>query len=617
MLLNGNNVLENIDEANLSKELEIAKFRNYGREHFSDLIKDEISFEYFINHSSKFYSINLPREISDYFLRLDTAQFFWISECTVIKQVEDLLFAKNNKFNFVSNYREIKKYYSKWITQKTTKEKQYFALSIGNQVDRNFTYQSFYNLIIYGTILTFDKSVYNPHRAIELFTRAIEVINNCDIDPPIKTELLYYTNIFKGFAHLQEYEYKQARNTFIESLNYNEHGVNAYYYIALSSRYLDDFDSAFDGLKSVLEFDRMRFQYAINYNHLKLFSFFYNGANFYNVFNELGFAQLLPDIDFLLRSLFSSDSNSMDITYSKLINLDNLRIKSFFDDSVSKEIEFLKNALDSYKQKRNGLIRIVEQIFRDKLITLIEYVRNLIESHYFEQIKEDINVFDKQIEQNKRQLALLKQEREDAKKKISMTKKEASDHLEESLAERAKHLEAKIKHLDESHNYNPQQVFYSSMIFTVVISIIVFLVVGTISSIMGLSEESSTIKALALSGIKWGGVTFLLGIGISIFTSISSMWEKNDEKKNLVNKLKYVKEMEAQERSLLEEESVLKTKIYEQKFIDRITTQEKIIKEFVKERDQNYNYKYNIAKKEIDDFITPLNNLLTSLENAG
>ena len=75
--------------------------------------------------------------------------------------------------------------------------------------------------------------------------------------------------------------------------------------------------------------------------------------------------------------------------------------------------------------------------------------------------------------------------------------------------------------------------------------------------------------------------------------------------------------MEAQERSLLEEESVLKTKIYEQKFIDRITTQEKIIKEFVKERDQNYNYKYNIAKKEIDDFITPLNNLLTSLENAG
>ena len=82
-----------------------------------------------------------------------------------------------------------------------------------------------------------------------------------------------------------------------------------------------------------------------------------------------------------------------------------------------------------YRQKRTGLIRIVEQIFRDKLITLVEYIRNLIETHYFELIKAEIEIFDRQIEQNKRQLTRILHEREDASKKIKMNLSEAAEYL--------------------------------------------------------------------------------------------------------------------------------------------------------------------------------------------
>jgi len=118
MLLKGNTVLENIDEGNLTRELEIAKFRNYGREKFSDLIKHEISFYDFIQHSSKFYSIELPKEISDYFLRIDIAPYFWLSEATLVQRIENLLNKKSEAYNFVSNHREVKNYYSKWLNQK-------------------------------------------------------------------------------------------------------------------------------------------------------------------------------------------------------------------------------------------------------------------------------------------------------------------------------------------------------------------------------------------------------------------------------------------------------------------------------------------------------------------
>ena len=67
-----------------------------------------------------------------------------------------------------------------------------------------------------------------------------------------------------------------------------------------------------------------------------------------------------------------------------------MRIKEFFNQEVYNEIDFLRKVLDNYKYKKKGLIRIVEQIFRDKLIMLIEFIRNLIESHYFDQIKEEI-----------------------------------------------------------------------------------------------------------------------------------------------------------------------------------------------------------------------------------
>ena len=379
---------------------------------------------------------------------------------------------------------------------------------------------------------------------------------------------------------------------------------------------MDDLDSSYEHLREVLEFDQVRLQYAINYNLLSLFNFFYQNAVFYNVFAEDGFAQLLPDIDFLIRSHFSSESNSMEVTYSKLINLDNLRIKEFYDNSVIKETKFLKNALDQYQQKKTGLIRIVEQIFRDKLVTLIEYIRTLIETHYYDQIKEEINIFDKQIEQNKRQLDRIKLEMEDADKKIKINFEEAAEYLEEYITERSKMLEAKIENIDSDPRYNPSQVFYNSMLFTIFVAFLIFFVVGVITSITGYGEEIASGQLALKIGLKWGGITFAVGIFISIFSTFSTFWEKSAERRDLVEKLNQIKENEAEERELIKEDSERKKMVYEQKFKERLVTQEKIIENFIIERQQNYDHKFNQAKKEIDIYITPLNDLLRSIENS-
>ena len=106
-------------------------------------------------------------------------------------------------------------------------------------------------------------------------------------------------------------------------------------------------------------------------------------------------------------------------------------------------------------------------------------------------------------------------------------------------------------------------------------------------------------------------------MSMPLFISVSSFWEKNSEKKRLLVNLNYIKENEQLEKESLEEDIILRTKVYEQKFNDRILTQQKILESFIEERENNYKQKYEAAKKEVDEYITPLNTILKELENAG
>ena len=140
---------------------------------------------------------------------------------------------------------------------------------------------------------------------------------------------------------------------------------------------------------------------------------------------------------------------------------------------------------------------------------------------------------------------------------------------------------------------------------------------GIITSFAGYGDELPSSQLAVSIGLKWGGITFAVGIFISIFSTLSSFWEKASEKKLLTSKLSSVKEAEEMERELIHEDSEKKAIIYEQKYKERIQTQEKIIENFIIERQQNYDRKYESARKEIDIYISPLNQLLENINSIG
>ena len=616
MFVSKTQVLENIDDQTLSKELEIAKFRNFGREKFGNVIQRHISFDDFIYTASKHFSINLPKEVSEYFIRLETAPYFASMNSPALEKIESILLKNRDSNNFIANHREIKSYYSQWVSQKDDKGRSYFALTLINMVERNFIYQSFYNLVLYGIILTYEKSVFAPQKAIELYERSKELIANLVAEKEEKESILYLVNLYEGFTYFKLYEYQNAFNSFTDALKNNSFGVSARAYRGLSAVYLNNYDVAFDCLKEVLKYDKMRLKLAINYNHLKLFDFFYQTAVIYNIFAEDGFAPMTQDIDFLLRAQYSDEKNSMQITYSKLVNLCNLRNKHFYNDKIIAEIEFLKKTLDKYKETESSLIRIVEKVFREKLILLIEYLRSVIESHYYDKVKEESHIFDRQIEQNKRQLELIHQESEDAKRKIEITKEEKEQEIKENFDEEIKIIEKKIETVESDTKYNATQTFFNSMFFTAIFAFVVGFL-GGIATMLISSGDERAISLIVKGGLRWGGGTFVIGIFISIFTAMSAQADKSKKVKRLQNELERVKQLKKEELEFLEEEKIRTLDAYKKKFDERIKNQEKIIDSFLKEREYNYIKKQNEAKKQIEVYTKPINALLDSFPKIG
>ncbi|MCP5064705.1 MAG: hypothetical protein GY936_19895 [Ignavibacteriae bacterium] len=616
MLAQNKNIFQN-DVS--SKELEIAKFRNYGREKYGNAIKRSVSFDEFSEHLLQHTSINLPPEIEEYFIRIDTAHYFGAVETPFLKNIELILSQNRSDNNFIANHREVKEFYHKWIYNKNDKEKTYFALTLINMVERNFNYQSFYNLVLYAVILTYEKSLFNPQKAADLYTRSQELVKGLTTNLKEKNKILYFINLFKGFTHLKEYDYANAKNSFSEALKYNPHGISAEYYKGLSSVHLNDFDSAFDSQSKIIQFDKMRFQFAINYNQLKLFEFFFNGAVVYNIFAEDGFAPIVQDFDFLIRAQYSGEPNSMELTYAKLINLKNLRNKEFYTDKIIDEIDFLKTFLENYKQKQNGLVRLAEQILRNKLVTLIEYLRNLVEGFYYDEVKDEFLVFDSQIEQNKRQLKRIQHEGEDAHKRaISMR----DDSLEESksLFENKKEaLFKRIERLEKDEKYNPMQMFFSSMIFTVGIALTIFMLAGLSSTFVSsdYDVDGSSLSIFVSGGIIWGGITFVIGIGISIVTAFSANREKYEINKKLVKETEKLEKQKQDFDNNVTDDASRRENAYANKFNDRLKNQEKIIKSFLNEREHNYQNKLDLARKEIEVYTIPLNKILESFQKDG
>ncbi len=609
-------------EAELGKELTMARFNSFAMEKFQDMLNADTGMEDFLRNTSRHYSLNLPIDINEYLVNENAVTYLWLSGHPALTAAEELFkLDKPDTITLIkqnNSLAEVKKFYSNWLLQKNEKEKQYFALSTINQIEKESNSKEFVKQFMYATILAYEKSINSPEKAVQVLYKNKENIENAGgINPDLKRELLYFANLFLGFIYLKEGAINEADQKFYEALNVKPSGITAMYYCAKSQLILGNHGKALELISGLINFDKTRFNYAIKNNNLVVFNYFLTCAVTYNIFSDSSFAVLLNDLDFMLKTFVSPESTGIEVINERLESLNELPIKEFFDDDAQKNIKFLEKYLEYYKNNRNFLLLCVTQYLAEKLNNTVSRIIENIKKHYFDKAKEALALYSDEIEKNTHTIRLLQRELEDNKLKAGKKMEERIKLSESESADKIAAIEKRIEHLDNDHKFNPGAAFNTAMIYNIIISLIIFIIGGFGT---GLGSHDGTGDAfngifttIIINGTKWGGIAFLLGLIASFVSATSTIWERSNEKNRLIKQIGLTKIVKEKEIEAIKAEHDKYITQFDKNFNDRIRILENTNERISKEKIEKSQELYADANEKIKD----ISIYLESIKVAG
>ena len=543
------------DESLLSQEVMKAKFKRFAKEKFQDSVKYKTNHLDYIKNISRHYAFNLPDEISEFFISEKTAPLFWISDAPVIANMEDYYKSLPGGLTYNSHYQEIKKFYSRWITHKSEKEKQYYALSAINLIERYKNEKNILSNIFYAVILSHDQRIYSPDKAINKLSETAEEIERLNLDEELKTELRYLINLFFGFMYLKNGQPEFARDKFSIAKGIKEGGISAVFYASLAETLLKNREEAIDLLAKVIEFDKMRLNFAINAGSLYLFAYFLQTAVTYNIFTTNAFAEYLFDLEVLLTSSNSENKTFFVSLYNAVEKVEEAGIEKFITDDIVRELQFFKQYVNKLRTNPNAFIPFTYDAVTEKFNSISDRIYEKLNSHFDNITVSSLILYDEQ-------MSKLKRERAGFTEAIQKKKEELKKHLDEAMAriesehkEIIKYLENKIEHLGEISKLNPSSTFNNMMVLNIVISLIVFIIGGFADGFMNSDNiGESMLISVVIGGVKWGAITFFLGIMVSIFSSISTIWEKATQKQRIIREISIKKNLKERKIEALKKE---------------------------------------------------------------
>lgn len=593
----------------LERQIEIAKFKNYAKEKFAGLVKYNIDYTKFLRNCEIHYKLNLPQEISDFFINIKHAHYFWLAKTPVLDNSEKYIKSHPELFPLLSSYTDIKKYYAKWIKQKNADEKFHIASVIIEMVERNYDRYDFLSLIFYATILLKEKRLFSPEKSVAAFNKIAAQVFSLDIPTETKSGLLYLVNLYSGFASLEMGNIEDANKKFNESKTYNQNALTPIFYEGVTLLQNNDYKAVFEIIRVIINYDTERFKFALNIGSEGYFNFFMKNAFLFNVFSEEKFSSVLEDIRILIETSYDENKVLLSTVYEKVINLVNLKDDSKCDVAIGREIDFLQNILEKYKDSRNLLIIYLAPNFRDKFNKLIKNIENGLNQFYQEKIDEKISVYDKQIKRTEEKLNKLLNEVKNNTVTYKLKLTERIKKAEAAYNDRIKELENRIDNLPSEDKYNPNRVFRDTIIFASLIAVMIFIIGGFASGYSSNAADSIS-KSIFSSGLKWGGVSFFIGILIAFFSSVNTVWERSDVKQRLIKQIGILKAEKKEHIQYLKQEVENKTSTTSSTYNKKVELYKEDLAKIEKERSAELEQLQINARIEIDERLKSIKKLL-------
>jgi hypothetical protein len=375
---------------------------------------------------------------------------------------------------------------------------------------------------------------------------------------------------------------------------------------------LDNVSGSVDLLAKLIHYDKMRFKYAIENNSITTYSHFLRNAVIYQIFSESEFAGMLGEIETLLSVELPSEAVEF-VRINKILNdLNSIHVKEYYDEVIIKNLQFIERFFESFHFSGNLLVPSSAVFITEKLIFVVDRLKNVIRNSFKTKIQDELKIWDKQIEDKFETIKYYTKEIEEGKDKRRKAVDEAIQRLETNQKFMIQAIEQKIEKVDDDKQYDPKSAFNSAMVYNIIISLMIFLIGGFAEGLMDKTgdSEASLMSTTILSGIKWGGITFLLGMIVAMFSAASAGWEKTSKKQRLLRDISLLKNQNEREKENFRNQSLNKIKADEKIFMDKIKKYEQELEGLKEEKELRGKELHTQYDTESEELIKSLDNVL-------
>jgi hypothetical protein len=585
-------------------------FNRIKKNYFDFYLNRKKSFTEKINDYKKFFSLQLPLNLGEVFIKENDTYLLWFFDNPMVLAYENELKEKLSLFKI--KHLNLKKYFQKVFTSEDNNKREINVnLFLG-------TIKSFYGInhffVPFYKALVFLYGVKNPDPllALEEFRKAESMLVNLELSQKLKQELSYYLNLYSAFAHQSIFQYDSAIEYLNAAIDVNPFAVTARYYLLQNLLQFNDLEQSNQITEKLFKVDLERLKYALEECNSLVFDYCLTNPITPNLFINNIFAAISPVVEKLITNSLSHQKSGEELE-KKLNNLINLRLDDHFDAEIKTSFSFLKYIFLEQKNISSPFFRMILPDVEKKFQSAVDKLKNIIREESLAQCYKELKAYDEIIEDNKRSKEQLEKEIVEFKQDIQKKLNDSIKAVEEYTTAAIQETEFNLAHAHEVDKFNPTLAFNNAMIYNLVVSVIVFLIgaiAGYFNNSHGTIEFYDMFSSVLITGAKWTALTFIFGVFVASGISVFVLAEKATYKQNLKRRINELKKEKDYSIELLKQEAARKEKSVSENLSERIEYYKRRIEDLRKEKEETEKHLKAKAEESIKPLIEKIDNAI-------
>ncbi len=554
------------------------KFSRLGKEYFFFDPKNEFDPLKESQKYHKFFSLNLPDDISEIFLSKENITLYLL---------DYYKFAQMKKISLTPSKEIIRDYLFKWFLSKTIGEKEISFLSLLKFSKANNL--SFYDELMLTSFLIRERKSIKDLSLIESKFDHLTTLENLEQNP----YLTFLMNLIKSIYHIELGQFETALYTLNDIENNKGFSPNATFYktqLALEAENIELAESLVD---SIIDFDLKRLEFAVNNFNLKAYDLVLNNS-FLQKYFLLDAGPLLSEkigtLNITVQKKFELLPKISTITKSLAVK----EFTEFTNESSKSKLTFVDLIMARYGNSKSYFFLATLDYLHSNTKKIITELLQNVEHKYLGLIDELLKRYDDKVNTNKDLLKTLEENNIDFQKKDELKAQKTMSEYEARVSDEIKYYEHQLEYFESDSNQSSFNTLKNSLIYSGLFSLFVLLSGGfaeySNSYLTDIANIGSVISIVIMGGMKWGAISFIIGVFISIFMLISTMHSRYTAKSNLIQRISNLnvekdrgkatikEKYEQRKKHQQEKYEISKTKLLEEIESYRITKEEERLK---------------------------------------